>query len=82
MFVSHDVIFNEKCFPFAGSKEENPSNYFSQDDTHCFWQIDGVIDDDWNYRQNPTPIVDPLSPSANLGPLVSGSSPGQPHSSE
>jgi len=46
MFVSRDVIFDEKHFLFVESKEDNQLPNFPQDETDYFWQFDSVIDDD------------------------------------
>ena len=40
VFISRDVLFDEKNFPFHASKEENPTP-----NSHCFWNTNGAVDD-------------------------------------
>jgi len=81
MFISRDLVFDEKHFPFATIKEDIQVPNDSTDATHCFWQIDGVINDDWSAVQLPqSPEENSQCSQASMVPASSGPRFGQPSS--
>ncbi|KAJ8421838.1 hypothetical protein Cgig2_003767 [Carnegiea gigantea] len=78
VFISRDVLFDEKHFPFHESKEENPAA-----NSHCFWNTNGALDD-WASKEpvpvassQPNPVLlGPVQNRPHTGPLLHG--PQQP----
>ena len=73
MFISHDVLLDEKHFPFHESKDDNQPPNSPHNDTHCFWQSDGVLDN-WGTGQ-PAPMASSQHSLMTLGPAKN-----RPHS--
>ena len=73
IFVSRDVIFDEHQFPFAKNKEEDPSSHTLHTYSQCFWQSNGMLDDDCS-RENIS--RQPTNSPATVGPGESGPNPG------